>query len=263
MAIPDRSDRERAGAAIDALWREYRASGALSVRNRLVLTLSPMVKQIVFKRGRSLPRHCEIEDYLSCGLEALIRAIDRFEDGHDVNLEQFVWTRIHGAVLDESRRQDWAPRSLRSFQRDRDKILREYTAVHGRTPDPEQVAEALALPPAELRRLEDKLLAAEIHSLNMPMGGTESVDDGTELVDTIPSRDRRTQPEEVAVQMAADDRVVRALSELTKRDREVAELLYVEDRTMREVGVLLGVTESRVSQLNSRIKHTVKVALAA
>jgi RNA polymerase sigma factor for flagellar operon FliA len=263
MAVMTKADRERESAAIHALWAEYRDTGSQTVRNRLVLTLSPLVKQIVGKRTRNLPRHCEVDDFLSCGLEALIRAIDRYDDGHGVTLEQFVWSRIHGAVLDESRRLDWAPRSLRAFQRDRDRFVREFTAGHGRAPSAVQLADALVLQLPEVRVLEDKLLAADIHSLNMPMGASEDEDDGTELLDTLPSVERRYQPEDAIVHDIADDRILRALNELSPRDREIAELLYVEDRTMREVGDLLGVTESRVSQLNSRIKRRVRAALEA
>ena len=101
-----------------ALWREYKATGDLQVRNRLVMTYAPLVKYIVFKKVRELPARCEVEDFISCGLEALIASIDRYDPEKGATLEQFAWTRIHGAVLDELRRQDWAPRSLRRWERD-------------------------------------------------------------------------------------------------------------------------------------------------
>jgi RNA polymerase sigma factor FliA len=92
--------RPHAGPQLDELWAAYKETGDQAVRNRLVLALSPVVKQIVYKRCRHLPSHCEIDDYLSCGLEALIRAIERYDPERGCSLEQFVWTRIHGAVLD-------------------------------------------------------------------------------------------------------------------------------------------------------------------
>jgi RNA polymerase sigma factor for flagellar operon FliA len=249
--------------SLDELWHEYAETGDQTVRNRLVLSLAPLVKQIVFKRGRRMPRHCEIDDFLSAGLEALIRALDRYEPVHGVGLEQFVWTRVHGAVLDEARRQDWAPRSLRAFMRDRDRFVREHTAVHGRAPDRLDLAGALAMTPGELADWEARAGNADLHSLNMPVGAADDEDDGTELVDTLCSPDLASRPEEAVLSDALDGRVESALDELCPRDREIAELLYVEDRTMREVGQLLGVTESRVSQLNSRIKRTVERALVA
>jgi RNA polymerase sigma factor FliA len=244
---------------LTAVWARYKATHSCQDRNRLVLALSPAVRQIVHKRCRHLPAHCDSEDYLSCGLEALIRAIDRFDPARGVTLEQFVWTRIHGAVLDEARRQDWAPRSLRAFGRERDKVLREFTALHGRQPGRTELAAALALDVAELQRMEARLATADLHSLNMPVG--EGEDDLIELVDTITSPDRSSRPEEAILAADGDMRVQTALAGLSERDREVAELLYVEDLTMREVGDRLGVTESRVSQLNSRIKRTVRRAV--
>jgi RNA polymerase sigma factor FliA len=244
---------------LSAVWVRYKATHSYQDRNRLVLALSPAVRQIVHKRCRHLPTHCDSDDYLSCGLEALIRAIDRFDPARGVTLEQFVWTRIHGAVLDEARRQDWAPRSLRAFGREREKVMREFTALHGRQPGRTELAAALALDVAELQRMEARLATADLHSLNMPVG--EGEDDVVELVDTITSPDRSSRPEEAILDADADVRVQTALAGLSERDREVAELLYVEDLTMREVGDRLGVTESRVSQLNSRIKRTVRRAV--
>src|SRR4029077_19701564 len=94
-----------------ALWKEYRRTCDLTLRDRLVLTFAPLVKYIVYKKVREMPARCEVEDFISCGLEALIHSIDRYDPEKGATLEQYAWTRIHGAVLDELRRQDWAPRS--------------------------------------------------------------------------------------------------------------------------------------------------------
>jgi RNA polymerase sigma factor for flagellar operon FliA len=101
-----------------ALWRKYKETGDQQIRNRLVLTFSPLVKYIVYNKIRELPARCEVDDFISCGLEALIASIDRYDPDKGATLEQYAWTRIHGAVLDELRRQDWAPRSLRRWERD-------------------------------------------------------------------------------------------------------------------------------------------------
>ena len=131
-----------------ALWREYKATGDLQVRNRLVMTYAPLVKYIVFKKVRELPARCEVEDFISCGLEALIASIDRYDPEKGATLEQFAWTRIHGAVLDELRRQDWAPRSLRRWERDIAKARDQFT-THPRPPPDARGARRRAL---DLRR---------------------------------------------------------------------------------------------------------------
>src|SRR5688500_1004961 len=145
-----------------ALWRAYKVTGDVEARNRLVLTYAPLVKYIVFKKVRELPARCEVDDFISCGLEALIASIDRYDPSRGATLEQFAWTRIHGAVLDELRRLDWAPRSLRRWERDIARARDQFAAVHGRPPSRAQLAEALAMPVEELRRRQDEIAVSDV-----------------------------------------------------------------------------------------------------
>src|SRR5437764_2266870 len=110
-----------------ALWNEYRASGDARLRDRLILTYAPLVKHLAYKRIRELPSELEVEDLISAGLEALIASIDRYDPDKGTTLEQYAWTRIHGALVDELRRRDWAPRSLRRFQREARRALQQFT----------------------------------------------------------------------------------------------------------------------------------------
>ena len=116
------------------------------LRDRLVLTFAPLVKYIVYNKVREMPARCEVEDFISCGLEALIHSIDRYDPDKGATLEQYAWTRIHGAVLDELRRQDWAPRSrapLGARHREGRRALhRRSTAAARRT---EELADALGI----------------------------------------------------------------------------------------------------------------------
>jgi DNA-directed RNA polymerase specialized sigma subunit len=86
-----------------------------------------------------MPARCEVEDFISCGLEALIQSIDRYDPAKGATLEQYAWTRIHGAVLDELRRQDWAPRSVRRWERDIDRFSESFSALHGRRPTTDEL----------------------------------------------------------------------------------------------------------------------------
>src|SRR5204862_8318715 len=176
-----------------ALWREYKATGDLQVRNRLVMTYAPLVKYIVFKKVRELPARCEVEDFISCGLEALIASIDRYDPEKGATLEQFAWTRIHGAVLDELRRQDWAPRSLRRWERDIARARDQFNAIHGRRPSREELADALATTPEDLATREHDTQASEVTSLNTLV---ISDDDTTiERIDTLVANDLDFDPE--------------------------------------------------------------------
>jgi RNA polymerase sigma factor for flagellar operon FliA len=243
------------------LWTEYKRTGDRRVRNRVVEALTPMVKAIVAARARQLPPQCELDDCLSCGMEALIRALDRFDPERGGRLEQYLWIRVDGAVLDEARRLDWAPRSVRRFARDRTRVERELFTVHGRRPNRDEIAAALQLTMAELRRFEVKLAGAEVGSLNVLTG--EGDEDSVELLEVLPSSDPTTAPEEAVLASESDERLEQAIAQLSDRERSVAQMLYVEDMTMRDAGLRLGVTESRVSQLNARVKRQVRDALAA
>src|ERR1700755_1470988 len=152
----DKSGRMSAQETLE-LWRAYKQTADQRVRDRLVLTFAPMVKYIVYKKAREIPARCEVEDFISCGLEALIRSIDRYDPNKGATLEQFAWTRIHGAVLDELRRNDWAPRSLRRFDRDMNKANEQFFRLYGRRPTREELADALGVTPTELVTRQDEI----------------------------------------------------------------------------------------------------------
>jgi RNA polymerase sigma factor for flagellar operon FliA len=243
-----------------ALWSEYKRTGDVQVRNRLVMTFAPLVKYIVFKKVRELPARCEVEDFISCGLEALISSIDRYDPAKGATLEQFAWTRIHGAVLDELRRQDWAPRSLRRWERDIAKAREQFGAIHGRRPSREELADSMAMSVADLRRREDDIAVANVTSLNTLVIGDDETT--VERLDTLAAGDERLDPEHASATQEAKAKFRSAFDKLPQREREVAVLLYVKNLTLREIGDILGVSESRVCQIHSQLKRTLKSQLA-
>src|ERR1700754_1833578 len=243
-----------------ALWREYKETGSLQVRNRLVMTYAPLVKYIVFKKVRELPARCEVEDFISCGLEALIASIDRYDPEKGATLEQFAWTRIHGAVLDELRRQDWAPRSLRRWERDIHKAREQFSAIHGRRPTREELAESLAVSVEALRRREDDISVSDVTSLNTLVISDDETT--VERIDTLADGDERLDPEHATATSEAKNKFRRAFEGLPRRAREVPVLLYVKNLTLREIGDILGVSESRVCQIHSQLKRTLKSQLS-
>src|SRR3954470_13392469 len=172
-----------------ALWRRYKASGDPRLRDRLIMTYAPLVKYIVYRKIREVPAHQEADDYISHGLEALITSIDRYDPAKGATLEQFLWTRIHGAVLDELRRQDWAPRSVRRFDRQITSAARSFRAIHGREPHEDELADALAVPVDALRSHKADLVRADIGSLNATAADGGEDDEGVERVETLRSND--------------------------------------------------------------------------
>ncbi len=237
------------------LWRAWRASGEGSLRDRLVLTYAPLVKFIVYRRLRSMPAHAEVDDFLSVGIEALMKALERFDPTHGTTLEQFAWSRIHGAVVDEQRRHDWAPRSVRRRERELAKAENEFLALYGRPPRPEELAAAMDIDVSELRAIRANVARADIGSLNSPTAG----EDGSEIEigDTVAS-DVAIDPLAAATRSDNGARVRRALLRLTPREREVAWLVYAGDMTLAQVAARFGVTESRVCQIHTAMKRKLR-----
>jgi RNA polymerase sigma factor for flagellar operon FliA len=259
-------DTKRTGGRISAedaltLWRQYRESDDRRVRDRLVLTFAPMVKYIVYKKVREIPARCEVEDFISCGLEALIQSIERYDPEKGATLEQFAWTRIHGAVLDELRRQDWAPRSLRRWERDINQAREQFIGVHGRKPTRAELAHATGTTPEQLRIREDAILASDVTSLNTLVLSDDET--AIERIDTLVSEDRSADPEHHTARDQAKIRFRAAFEQLPERERQVAVLLYVKNLTLREIGDILGVSESRVCQIHGQLKKMLRKELDA
>ena len=260
LATASTSKRRLSSEDTLALWKEYRRTNDRAVRDRLVLTFAPLVKYIVYRKVREMPARCEVEDFISCGLEALIHSIDRYDPSKGATLEQYAWTRIHGAVLDELRRMDWAPRSVRRWERDMDKAVEEFTALHGRRPRNEELADAMGITVEDLRKRRDEIATSDLTSLNTLVAGDD--DSSIERMDTIASTDMELDPEHAASKTAAKDKFRAAFAMLSQREREVAVMLYVKNLTLAEIGEVLGVSESRVCQIHSHLKSQLKRQLA-
>jgi RNA polymerase sigma factor for flagellar operon FliA len=242
------------------LWLAYKESGDLQLRNRLVMAHLPMVQYIVAKKVRELPSRSNVEDFVSCGIIALIGAIDRYDDAKGATLKQFAWTRVQGAVVDELRRLDWAPRSLRRWERDIHKARERFVSQHGRRPSREELADLVGVEPDELRRKQDEVQLAEVVSLNAHDKATE--DQPVERMDTLADPDEYANPEAAAMSSHGKELFRRAFAGLADREREVAVMLYLKNMTLREIGEHLGVSESRVCQLHAQIKSKLGRQLA-
>src|SRR5256885_13066262 len=243
-----------------ALWKQYRETNDPQLRNRIVLTFAPLVKYIVYNKIRELPARCEVDDFISCGLEALINSIDRYDPEKGATLEQYAWTRIHGAVLDELRRQDWAPRSVRRGARDIERAADAFTALHRRRPNVEELAGSMGCTVDELRRRRDEITASDMTSLNtLVLSDDETT---IERIDTLASTDVRVDPEHASATEEAKRKFRAAFANLPTREREVAVMLYVKNLTLAEIGDVLGVSESRVCQIHGQMKKTLRRALS-
>jgi RNA polymerase sigma factor for flagellar operon FliA len=260
MEAIDKREARTPAPQVLAIWQQYRDTGDRALRDRLIFMFMPMVRYIVYRKVREVPAQCEVEDFLSCGLEALIRSIDRFDPDKGATLEQYAWTRIQGAVLDELRRHDWAPRSLRRDERTINRARESFLSTHERQPDRGELAARVGMTPVQLTNRLDQVALAEVGSLNRVVRSDEATT--IERIDTIESTDGESDPTLSAERREAKERFRRAFASLSSTEREVAVLLYVEDWTLRDIGERLGVSESRVSQIHTQLRRRLYEQLA-
>jgi RNA polymerase sigma factor for flagellar operon FliA len=253
MQIIGKRDTRASAAEVLESWQRYRHSGDQRERDRLVFMFMPMVRYIVYRKVREVPAECDVEDYLSCGVEALIHSIERYDPAKGATLEQYAWTRVHGAVLDELRRHDWAPRSLRRDERAINNARERFLTLNERQPSHEELAERVGMTPLQLSARLDEVSLAEVGSLNRVVRSDETTT--VERIDTLHSDDEEWDPTMRAEQREAKERFRKAFARLSKQEREVAVMLYVHDLTLRDIGQRLGVSESRISQIHTQMRR--------
>jgi RNA polymerase sigma factor FliA len=233
------------------LWRRYKTSGDDRARERLVVAYSPLVKYVAGRMAASLPAHVEEADLISYGMFGLISSIERFEPEREIKFETFAISRIKGAIIDELRSLDWVPRSVRAKAREIEKVSSLLEHELGRTPTDDEMAERLAMPVEEFQDNLLQISNSSILALDELWTVSDSSGDQVSLLDTI--RDTNAvDPQEVLSSTDVKDRLADAIDGLPEREKLVIALYYYENLTLREIGEVLGVTESRVSQLHTK-----------
>jgi RNA polymerase sigma factor for flagellar operon FliA len=241
----------------ETLWRAWSVGNDRDARDRLVLAYSPMVRYLATRKVRELPAYCELDDLVSCGLIALMEAVDRFNPAKGASFEQYAWTRVSGAVMDELRRQDWASRSVRRNGRRIERARDAFYAREGVPPTEEHLAATLQMEVAELRSGIEEIDRADVLSLNAPTRGSE---DGItlEVGDTVEAPEGLLQPERQALAGERAEYVRRAIESLSEREQQVLAMIHVHEMQGAEVGKLLGVSESRVSQILAGVRRKLR-----
>ncbi|MGH2934983.1 MAG: RNA polymerase sigma factor WhiG [Gaiellaceae bacterium] len=246
---------------MQALWREYRAKRDEGIRDRLILTYAPLVKYVAGRLGSGLPAHVDDEDLVSYGLLGLIGAIERYEPDRDVKFETYAIARIRGAIIDELRALDWVPRSVRSRARDIERAIGELEAKFGRVPTDEEIAGKLGITEEDLDESLSEISRSSIAALDelWTIGGSGG--DQVAIIDTIEDIEA-PDPQGALSQTELREAIADAIARLPEREKLVVTLYYYEELTLREIGEVLGVTESRVSQLHTKAVLRLKARLA-
>jgi RNA polymerase sigma factor for flagellar operon FliA len=233
------------------LWKRYKSSGDERARERLVVAYSPLVKYVAGRMGSGLPAHVEEADLISYGLTGLISAIERFDLGREIKFETYAITRIRGAIIDELRNLDWVPRSVRARARAIERANMKLEARLRRAPTDEEMASELELSVEDFQEALLQISNSTIVALDELWSVSDSSGDSVSLLDTLPDRDA-PDPQAVVDQSELRDRVADAIAALPEREKLVIALYYYENLTLREIGEVLGVTESRISQLHTK-----------
>lgn len=246
----------------EALWRKWKDGRDSSSRDRLVLAYAPMVRYIASRKARELPAHCDVDDLASAGLVALLEAVDRFDPARGASFEQYAWTRVAGALVDELRKQDWASRSVRREGRRIERARDAFFARNGVAPTEAELAAELGETVEALRGALDDIDRSDVGSLNAPARGA---DDAllVEVGDTIQAPEGEHEPESTLLGADRNAAVRGAIARLSDRERHVLALVHVQELQGAEIGRMLGISESRVSQILAGIRSKLKHGLDA
>jgi RNA polymerase sigma factor for flagellar operon FliA len=243
------------------LWLQYRKTRDQGIRDRLILTYAPLVKYVAGRLGSGLPAHVDEGDLVSYGLLGLIGAIERYDPERDVKFETYAIARIKGAIIDELRAMDWVPRSVRSRAREIERAIAELERKLMRAPTDAEIAEKIGITEEELEDSLTEISRSSIAALDELWTVSSSGGDQIALIDTIEDTDA-PDPQSSLSATEMREAIGEAIARLPEREKLVVTLYYYEELTLREIGEVLGVTESRVSQLHTKAILRLKARLA-
>jgi RNA polymerase sigma factor for flagellar operon FliA len=217
----------------------------------LVVAYSPLVRYVATRTAAGLPPHIEEADLVSYGMVGLITAIERFDLSRDIKFETYAIMRIKGAIIDELRSLDWVPRSVRSRAREVERANAKLENTLQRAPTDTEIAAELGITVEELNESLVAISHASMVALDELWSVSDSSGDQVSLMETI--EDARAPDPAKALDMGdLKDRIAESIARLPEREKLVIALYYYENLTLREIGDVLGVTESRVSQLHTK-----------
>ena len=237
------------------LWNEYAETKSLEVREQLILEYAPLVKLVAGRLSMYLGYNVEYDDLVSYGIFGLIDAIDKFDSMKEVKFETYASLRIRGSILDQIRKMDWIPRTIRQKQKKIDTAMKEIETATGRAATDEEIAQKLEISTDDFADWQSQMKITGVVSLN------EFMESGSEIPAEQHNQHRFEEPEEVIEKEELKEVLGQALELLTEKEKKVILLYYYEDLTLKEISNVLEVSESRVSQLHTRALQKMKVRM--
>ena len=239
-------------AGRNKLWDSYAKLKSPEIREKLILEYAPLVKLVAGRLSMYLGYNVEYDDLVSYGIFGLIDAIDKFDNMKAVKFETYASLRIRGAILDQIRKMDWIPRTIRQKQKKIDAVMKEIEASTGRAATDEEIAKSLGISNDDYLSWQSQMKITNVVSLN------EFMESGSEIPAEQTGQQRFDSPEEVIEKEELKKMLQQALELLTEKEKKVILLYYYEDLTLKEISNVLEVSESRISQLHTRALQKMK-----
>ncbi len=238
------------GRTEEELWSLYHNSRDPVIRDFFVKQYAPLVKYVAGKVAMGMPNNVEFDDLVGFGVFGLFDAIEKFDPGKHVKFKTYAVTRIRGAIFDELRSIDWVPRSVRQKSREVEDAVRGLEASLGRSATDEEIAGAMHMEVKDFHQLMLKISGTSILSLN-EVWYTGEDNDKISIVESIESPST-LNPDTIVEKEEIKRVIIEAIHELPEKEKKVLILYYYEDLTLKEIGEVLAVTESRISQLHTK-----------
>ena len=239
------------------LWTEYDKSRTPELREKIILEYAPLVKLVAGRLSMYLGYNVEYDDLVSYGIFGLIDAIDKYDYAKEVKFETYASLRIRGAILDQIRKMDWIPRTIRQKQKRIDAVCKDIETRLGRSATDEEIASELGISDDEYLEWQSQMKITNVVSLNEYMEqGAEVPAEGNQFTTS-----RFDSPEENIEKEELKKVLEESLEQLTEKEKKVILLYYYEDLTLKEISNVLEVSESRISQLHTRALQKMKTKM--
>lgn len=236
------------------LWKEYTNTHSAELREKLIIEYAPLVKLVAGRLVMYLGYNVEYDDLVGYGIFGLIDAIDKFDATKDVKFETYASLRIRGAILDQIRKMDWIPRTVRQRQKKITEAIKEIELRTGKEATDDEIAASIGITSEEYDGWQSQMKVTGVVSLDEFMESGSDVSEGGLSSRTI-------RPEEAIEQEELKKMLAEALSQLTEKEQKVILLYYYEELTLKEISNVLEVSESRVSQLHTKALNKMKQKL--
>lgn len=237
------------------LWEEYTRTRTPGVRDKLIIEYAGLVKIVAGRLSMYLGYSVEYDDLVGYGIFGLIDAIDKFDYSKGIKFETYASLRIRGSILDQIRKMDWVPRTLRQKQKKLDNAYHKFNKENGKLGTDEEIAKELDISVEELEQWQNQTKISNLISLD------EFIEQGSEIKMEAYHNSDFEQPERIVEKQELKELLVKTLDYLTEKEKKVVVLYYYEELTLKEISQILEVSESRISQLHTKALQKLRMKL--